>query len=118
MRGERCVIEIERRRDMKNPPKFWPMLLALAFSLAGCTAGGMEQGAHTHLSAMQCRDLTALRSNAPIKYERNQSELAALAEAGYHPSFRVDTYYPDDLQAAQRQVDRWYQAECPQARPD
>ncbi len=103
---------------MKNPPKFSPMLLALAFSLAGCAAGGMQQGANTHLSATQCRDLTVLRSNAPITHERNLSELAALEEAGYHPSLGFDPYYPDDLQAAQRRVDRWFQAECQQARPD
>ncbi|HEY3598555.1 MAG TPA: DUF4148 domain-containing protein [Paraburkholderia sp.] len=103
---------------MKNPPKFWPMLPALAFSLAGCAAGGMQQGAHAHLSPTQCRDLTALRSNAPITHERNLSELAALEEAGYVPSWGFDPYYPDDLQAAQRQVDRWYQAECQQARPE
>jgi hypothetical protein len=103
---------------MKNPPKIWLMLSALAFSLAGCAAGGLQEGTHTHLSATQCRDLTAIRSNAPITHERNMSELAALEEAGYHPSWGFDLYYPDDLQTAQRQVDRWYQAECQQARPD
>jgi hypothetical protein len=76
----------------------------------------MPEGA-THLSATQCRDLAAIRNNAPATLERNQSELAALEAAGYNPSRFFDPYYPDDLQAAQRQVDRWYQAECPQARP-
>jgi hypothetical protein len=44
-------------------------------------------------------------------------ELAALEQAGYHPEWSVDPYYPADLQAAQRQVDIWCQAACPQARP-
>ena len=101
---------------MKNSPKIWPMICASAFSLAGCAAGSAPQGT-THLSPTQCRDLTALRNNAPLTRERNLSELAALKAAGYDPSKFYDPYYPDDLQAAQRQVDRWYQAECQQARP-
>ncbi|WP_250490713.1 DUF4148 domain-containing protein [Caballeronia sp. INML2] len=92
-------------------------LSALVISLAGCVAGGTQQSA-TNLSATQCRDLTALRNHAPPTRERNLSELAALERAGYDPSKFFDPYYPDDLHAAQRQVDRWYQAECPQARPD
>jgi hypothetical protein len=74
----------------------------------------MPQG-ETHLSPTQCRDLAALRNNAPVTPERNRSELAALEEAGYDPSRFFDPFYPDDLQAAQRQVDRWFQAECEQA---
>jgi Domain of unknown function (DUF4148) len=116
MCNERCLIE--GRRDMKNSPQLCSMLLALAFSLGGCAAGGMQQGPRTHLSATQCRDLTALRSNQPITHERNLSELAALEQAGYHPSLGLDPYYPGDLQVAQRQVDRWYQAECQHAQPN
>jgi hypothetical protein len=103
---------------MKNSSKIRLMLSALVFSLAGCAAGGAQQGAGTHLSATQCRDLTALRNNAPRTHALNLSELAALEQAGYHPSWGFDPYYPDDLQTAQRQVDRWYQAECQQTRPD
>jgi hypothetical protein len=88
---------------------------AMVFALAGCAAGGM-QGEQTHLSANQCRDLTDLRNKAPATRERNMSELAALEAAGYRPELRFDPYYPDSLRAAQRQVDIWYQTECPQAR--
>jgi hypothetical protein len=102
---------------MKNPPKIGPILSALVLSLAGCATGGAQDGARTHLSATQCRDLTAIRNNAPVTRERNLSELAALEQAGYQPAWRFDPYYPDDLQKAQRQVDRWYQEECQQARP-
>ena len=108
----RCLTE--GGRDMKNSPKFWPMISALTISLAGIAAGGMAEGA-THLSATQCRDLAAIKNHAPVTQERNQSELAALRKAGYDPS-RFDPHYPKNLQAAQHQVDRWYQAECPQAR--
>jgi Domain of unknown function (DUF4148) len=116
MTGSRCLIE--GSCDMKSPPKIWPTISALAFLLAGCAAGGMQEGARTHLSPTQCRDLTALRNNAPLTHERNISELAALEEAGYHPALGLDLYYPSDLQAAQVQVDRWYQAECQQAQTD
>src|SRR5579862_8199374 len=98
---------------MKNSPKIWSMISALTISLAGSAAGSMAEGA-THLSATQCRDLAALKNHAPITPERNRSELAALRKAGYDPS-RFDPHYPRNLQAAQRQVDHWYQAECPQA---
>jgi hypothetical protein len=94
----------------------WPMLPTLVLLLAGCAAGSMSQNV-THLSALQCRDLAELRNNAPPTPERNRSELAALRKAGYDPSIRFDPYYPEDLQAAQRQVDRWFQAECQQAPP-
>jgi hypothetical protein len=43
-------------------------------------------------------------------------ELAALERAGYHPEWSLDPYYPADLQAAQRQVNIWYQTECAAAR--
>jgi hypothetical protein len=71
----------------------------------------------THLSALQCRDLAALKSNAPPTPERNSSELAALRKAGYDPSRWFDPYYPEDLQAAQLEVDCWFQAECREAPP-
>ncbi|BCG01353.1 hypothetical protein PPGU19_059210 [Paraburkholderia sp. PGU19] len=91
-------------------------LPALALLLAGCAAGGMPgAGGATHLSATQCRDLSELRNNAPLTRERNLSELAALRQAGYDPSRWFDPYYPEDLQAAQSQVDRWYHDECQQA---
>jgi hypothetical protein len=48
---------------------------------------------------------------------QHQSELAALRKAGYNPSPWYDPYYPDDLQAAQRLVDVWFQTECQQPRP-
>jgi hypothetical protein len=65
---------------------------------------------------MQCNDLTALKSNGTPTPERSRSELAALRAAGYDP-LRFDPHYPNNLQAAQRQVDRWYQQDCQQARP-
>ncbi|MDH6148545.1 MULTISPECIES: DUF4148 domain-containing protein [Paraburkholderia] len=102
---------------MKNSPRTWPALPALILSLAGCAAGGISQSLPP-LSAAQCRDPAALRNNAPPTPERSRSELAALRKAGYDPSPWFDPHYPEDLQAAQRQVDRWYQAECQQAEPD
>lgn len=99
---------------MKNSPWKWPMFSTLVLLLAGCAAGHMPQNV-THLSALQCRDLAALRNNAPPTPGRNRSELAALRKAGYDPSRRFDPYYPEDLQTAQRQVDHWFQAECQQA---
>jgi hypothetical protein len=102
---------------MKYSLTTWPMLLALAFSLVGCAAGGAStQESGSHLSAAQCSDLAALKHNEPLTPERNRSQMAALRAAGYDP-LRFDPYYPSNLQAAQRQVDSWYQQECPQARP-
>lgn len=89
----------------------------LALLLAGCVVSGAPQAGYAPLSARQCRDLTALKSGAPLTRERNLSELAALEEAGYQPSPFYDPYYPEDLQAAQRQVDLWYQAQCRGAQP-
>lgn len=103
---------------MNYPTKRWSIGAALVLCLAGCAAGGMQAGPQRHLSDAQCRDLTALRNHAPLTRERNASELAALEEAGYRPAWAWDPYYPDDLQAAQRQVDRWYQAECQPAQGD
>jgi Domain of unknown function (DUF4148) len=115
MLGKRCFVD--GKRKMKNANKVWPMLPALVLLLAACTAGGMQAGTRTHLSAAQCRDLTEIRNKAPVTHERNMSELAALEEAGYHPGWDVDPDYPADLEAAQRQVDIWYETECPQTQP-
>jgi len=101
---------------MKNPRKMWPMLSALVLLLGGCAAGSSQQSA-SHLSALQCQDLAALKNNAPPTPQRSRSELAALRKAGYDPSRWFDPYYPADLQAAQRQVDSWFAAECQHAPP-
>jgi hypothetical protein len=102
---------------MKNSLTTLPMLLVSACTLAGCVTGGTTTPEGSpHLSATQCSDLAALKNNGGATRERNRSELAALRAAGYDP-LRFDPYYPNDLEAAQRQVDRWYQQECPQARP-
>jgi hypothetical protein len=101
---------------MKNQPRRWMRLSPLLILLAGCAAGGVPQSVE-HLSTLQYRHLAALRNNAPPTPERNRSELAALRQAGYDPSRWYDPYYPGDLQAAQRQVDRWFQAECQQVPP-
>jgi hypothetical protein len=91
-------------------------LTALALLLSGCIVGGVPQyGAQNgaHLSPTECRDLAALKSQAPPTMAEHQSELAALRKAGYNPSpWNDDPYYPDDLQAAQRLVDYWFATEC------
>lgn len=102
---------------MKISTSMGSAVAAVALTLAGCATGGSAGEAQTHLSATQCRDLTDLRRNAPATHERNMSELTALRQAGYHPEWRFDPYYPDDLTAAQRQVDTWYRNECSQAQP-
>ena len=110
-----------QRRFADQPPTLRLMLSALAVVLAGCVVGGMPQiGPQTgpHLSPSECRDLAALRSNAPPTMGQHQSEVAALRKAGYDPSpWYDDPYYPDDIQAAQRLVDYWFRTECPQAQP-
>jgi hypothetical protein len=91
---------------------------ALAMLLAGCAAGGMPY-AGRHLSPTECRDLAALRTNAPPTMAEHHSELSALRKAGYNPSpWYDDPYYPEDLRAAQQLVDYWFQTECQQPRPD
>ncbi|MEX3980784.1 DUF4148 domain-containing protein [Paraburkholderia sp. EG287A] len=101
---------------MKSLPNIRPTLTALALLLAGCVVGGVPQSAQQsgpHLSPTECRDLASLRSNAPPTMAQHQSELAALRKAGYNPSpWYDDPYYPDDLQAAQRLVDYWFNTEC------
>ncbi len=101
---------------MENLREKWLTLSALALLLAGCAAGSSPQS-EAHLSTSQCRDLAALKNNASPTPERNRSELAALRKAGYDPSPWFDPHYPEDLQAAQRQVDSWFQAKSQQAPP-
>jgi|SRR5476649_1891069 len=113
MRAKRYFF-IGGKFEMKNAIKAWLIIPALAVLLAACATGGMQAGTGTHLSAMECRDLTAIRNKAPVTHERNMSELAALEKAGYHPGWFFDPYYPADLEAAQHQVDIWYATECPQ----
>ena len=93
------------------------MLPALVLLLAGCAAGGRPY-AGPHLSPTECRDLTALRTSAPPTMAQHQSELAALRKAGYDPRpWSDDPHYPDDLHAAQRLVDHWFQTDCLQVQP-
>ncbi|HKR46380.1 MAG TPA: DUF4148 domain-containing protein [Paraburkholderia sp.] len=99
---------------MKSRPKNRSTPTALALLLAGCVAGGVPQSG-PHLSATECHDLAALRSNAPPTMAQHQSEVAALRKAGYDPSPWNDPYYPEDLQAAQRLVDHWFATECRQS---
>jgi hypothetical protein len=102
---------------MRKPPGTRSILPALVMSLAGCVAGGMPY-AGPHLTPTECRDLAALRTNSPPTMAQHQSELAALRKAGYDPSpWYDDPYYPDDLQAAQRLVDYWFQTECQHLQP-
>jgi predicted lipid-binding transport protein (Tim44 family) len=105
-----------RRQQMKIVKPMGTLAAGLLLTLVGCTTGGGGAGVQTHLSATQCRDLTELRNKAPANRQRSMSELAALRQAGYHPELRFDPYYPESLERAQRQVEMWYQAECPQAR--
>jgi hypothetical protein len=102
---------------MKSAVGTRSILPALMLLLAGCAAGpGPYSG--PHLSPIECRDLAALRTNAPATMAQHHSELAALRKAGYDPSpWSDDPYYPEDLQAAQRLVDYWFETECPQRLP-
>ncbi|TGP40307.1 DUF4148 domain-containing protein [bacterium M00.F.Ca.ET.228.01.1.1] len=90
--------------------------LNAALLLAGCVAATVPYSGR-HLTPTECRDIAALRTNAPSTMGQHQSELSALRKAGYDPSPWYDPYYPDDLQAAQRVVDYWFQTECQQPRP-
>jgi len=102
---------------MTYPSPTSTIVSLFALLLAGCVVSGAPQAGYAPLSARQCRDLTALKNGAPLTHERNLSELAALEAAGYQPSLFFDPYYPEDLQAAQRQVDIWYQTQCRGAQP-
>jgi hypothetical protein len=97
---------------MDNFPKSRSALAILTFLLTGCAVSTVPQSA-THLSPTECRDLAALRTNASPTMAQHHSELSALRKAGYDPSpWYDDPYYPDDIQAAQRLVDYWFQTEC------
>jgi hypothetical protein len=90
---------------------------ALALLLTGYAAAGVPQSA-PHLSPTECRDLAAIKSNAPRTKSQHQSELSALRKAGYNPSpWHNDPHYPANLHAAQRQVDHWFETECKQSHP-
>ncbi len=103
---------------MKTLPRNRLTLIVSVLSLTGCVVAGIPQSGR-HLSPTECRDLAALRSNASPTMAEHQSELAALRKAGYDPSpFYDDPFYPDDLQAAQRLVDYWFQTECKQLQPE
>ncbi|HVW52852.1 MAG TPA: DUF4148 domain-containing protein [Trinickia sp.] len=92
-------------------------LTVFALLLTGCVAAGAPQSG-PHLTSTECRDLAALRSNAPPTMAEHRSELMALRKAGYDPSpLYDDPYYPEDLEAAQRVVDYWFETECQQFRP-
>ena len=101
---------------MENLSRNRSTLAVLVLLLTGCAASGVQQSG-PHLSPTECRDIAALRSNAPPTLAQHQSEVAALRKAGYDPSPWDDPYYPDDLQAAQRLVDLWFDTECQQFRP-
>lgn len=102
---------------MDSLPRNCPTFAALVLLLTACAGGGVPQNG-PHLSPAECLDLAALKSNpSPTKAQR-QSELSALRKAGYDPSpWNDDPNYPDDLQAAQRLVDHWFQTECQQPQP-
>ena len=100
---------------MENLTRTRPTLTVLVLLLAGCA---VVPQSGPHLSPTECRDLAALRSNAPPTMEQHHSELAALRKAGYDPSpWYDDPYYPEDLQAAQRLVDYWFKTECQEFQP-
>ncbi|MGF6652767.1 hypothetical protein OKW34_003356 [Paraburkholderia youngii] len=74
---------------MENFPGCSAALSALALLLAAYAAGGVQQSASqngTHLSPTECRDLGAIRINAPPTKAQHQSELSALKKAGCNPS--------------------------------
>ncbi len=105
---------------MENLLRNRSKLAALALMLTGCAASGGPQtgpqsGAQSgpHLSPTECRDLAAIRSDAPRTRAQQQSELSALRKAGYNPSpWNDDPNFPEDLHAAQRLVDHWFKTEC------
>ena len=102
---------------MESFPRNRSTLTVLALLLTGCVAAGAPQSG-PHLSPTECRDLTALRSNASPTKAQRQSELSALRKAGYDPSpWNDDPNYPDDLHAAQRLVDQWFKTDCQQLQP-
>ena len=60
------------------------LALSAALLLAGCVAGGMPYTG-PHLTPIECRDLAALKTNAPPTMAQHQSELAAFEESGLRP---------------------------------
>jgi hypothetical protein len=95
---------------MENLTRNCSKLAALALLVTGYAVAGAP-----HLSPTECRDLAAIRSNAPRTKSQHQSELSALRKAGYNPSpWHDDPHYPANLHAAQRQVDHWFETECKQ----
>lgn len=102
---------------MENLPRNCSTLAVLALLLTGCAAAGVPQSG-PYLSPTECRDLAELRSNAPPTRAQQQSELSALRTAGYNPSpWNDDPKFPEDLHAAQRLVDHWFETECRQFHP-
>ncbi|HTR08141.1 MAG TPA: DUF4148 domain-containing protein [Paraburkholderia sp.] len=102
---------------MEDLPRIRSTLAVLVLLVTGCVAGGAPQSG-PHLSQTECRDLAALRNNAPPTKELRQSELSALRKAGYDPSpWNDDPNYPDDLHAAQRLVAQWFETDCQQIQP-
>jgi hypothetical protein len=105
----RCVTE--------NLTRNISTLFSLGLLLTGCAVGGMPQSG-PHLSPTECRDLAALKTNASPTKAQSQSELSALRKAGYDPSpWNDDPNYPDDLHAAQRLVDHWFETDCQRLPP-
>jgi len=102
---------------MENLPSNRATLAALALLLTACAVGGVPQSG-PHLSPTECRDLAALRNNTSPTKAQLQSEVTALRKAGYNPSpWNDDPNYPDDLHAAQRLVDHWFETDCQQVPP-
>jgi hypothetical protein len=99
---------------MENLLRNRPILIVSVLLLTGCVAAGAPQNGR-HLSPTECRDLAALRRNASPTMAQHRSELVALRKAGYDPSpWDDDPYYPEDLEAAQRVVNYWFETECQQ----
>ncbi|CAB3797758.1 hypothetical protein LMG28688_04605 [Paraburkholderia caffeinitolerans] len=97
---------------MENLLRNHSTLVALAFLLTGCAAGGVPQSG-PHLSPTECQELTALKSNPSPTKEQRRAELSALRKAGYDPSpWNDDPNYPADLHEAQRLIAQWMETDC------
>jgi hypothetical protein len=97
---------------MKKLTKTCSMLTASALLLTGYAVAGAPHSG-PHLTPTECRDLAETKSNAPRTKSQRRSELSALSKAGYNPSPWHDSpNYPEDLHAAQRKVDHWFETEC------
>ena len=100
---------------MENLTRTRPTLTVLVLLLAGCA---VVPQSGPHLSPTECRDLAAIRSNAPRTKSQHQSELSALRKVGCNPSpWHDDPNYPANLHAAQHLVDHWFETECKQSQP-